>query len=58
VRRGNFDRVSSGAGNYSEGEDIEVLELPYTDEMCMVKSGEICDGKTIMLLQYAALDLF
>lgn len=52
------DRVSSGGGNYDEGEDIEVLEIPFTEALSMIASGEICDGKTIMLLQYAALKLF
>lgn len=52
------DRVSRGGGNYSEGEDIEVLEIPFIDAMSMVGSGDICDGKTIMLLQYAALNIF
>lgn len=52
------DRVSAGGGNYHEGEDIEVLEMPFTEAMQMVQSGRICDGKTIMLLQYAALNLF
>lgn len=52
------DRVSSGGGNYDEGEDIEVLEIPFTEALSMIGSGEICDGKTIMLLQYAALHIF
>ena len=52
------DRVSEGGGNYGEGEDIEVLELLFTEAMSMVHSGAICDGKTIMLLQYAALHIF
>ena len=52
------DRVSSGGGIYAEGEDIEVLELKFEEAMNMVRNGEICDGKTIMLLQYAALNLF
>lgn len=52
------DRVSSGGGNYDEGEDIEVLEIPFTEALSMIESGEICDGKTIMLLQYAALHIF
>lgn len=52
------DKVSSGGGNVDEGEDIEVLELSFVDAMSMVKSGAICDGKTIMLLQYAALNIF
>jgi len=52
------DRVSSGGGNYAEGEDIEVLELSFSNAMSMFRSGAICDGKTIMLLQYAALNIF
>jgi len=52
------DRVSDGGGNYAEGEDIEVLELAFSDALAMIQSGKICDGKTIMLLQYAALTIF
>lgn len=51
-------RVSAGGGNCVEGEDIEVLELPFDEAMAMIESGGICDGKTIMLLQYAALNIF
>ncbi|MBB5357925.1 nudix-type nucleoside diphosphatase (YffH/AdpP family) [Rhodanobacter sp. ANJX3] len=51
-------RVSAGGGIESEGEDIEVLELPFEEALAMVCRGEIADGKTIMLLQYAALHLF
>jgi nudix-type nucleoside diphosphatase (YffH/AdpP family) len=52
------DRIAAGGGNYTEGEDIEVLELNFSEAMSMIQSGEICDGKTIMLLQYAALHIF
>ncbi len=38
-----------------EDEDIEVLELPLDDALAMIDGGEIVDGKTIMLLQYAKL---
>jgi len=51
-------RVSHGGGIAGEGEDIEVLELPLDEALSMVQRGEIADGKTIMLLQYAALHLF
>ena len=50
-------KVGDGGGIASEGEDIEVLELPIEEALAMVKRGEIMDGKTIMLLQYAALNL-
>lgn len=51
-------KVSGGGGLEAEGEDIEVLELPFDDALAMVRRGEIVDGKTIMLLQYAAIHLF
>lgn len=50
------DRVDQGGG--IEEEDIEVLELPFATALAKIDSGEIRDGKTIMLLQYAALNLF
>ena len=49
------DRVGDGGGDASEGEDIEVLELPLDRALAMIGTGEIQDGKTIMLLQHAAL---
>jgi len=52
------DQVSRGGGNLAEGEDIEVLELDIGQALAMVETGAIRDGKTIMLLQYAALNLF
>lgn len=52
------DKVGDGGGLKDEGEDIEVLELPLARALDMIRTGEIEDGKTIMLLQYAALHLF
>ena len=49
------DRVSAGGGEAHEGEDIEVLELPLHEAVTMIETGLIQDGKTIMLLQHAAL---
>ncbi|CAJ6003821.1 NUDIX family hydrolase [Burkholderia pseudomallei] len=49
------DRVGEGGGVEADGEEIEVLELPLDEALAMVDSGEIADGKTIMLLQYAKL---
>jgi len=51
-------KVSAGGGIEAEGEDIEVLELPFEEALAMVRRGDIVDGKTIMLLQYAAMHLF
>jgi len=52
------DRISDGGGNPDEGEDIAVLELGLDEALAMIETGAICDAKTIMLLQYAALHLF
>lgn len=49
------DRVGAGGGAIAEGEDIEVVELLLSDALQMIRSGAIVDGKTIMLLQHAAL---
>lgn len=48
-------KVSDGGGLAHENENIEVLELPFSEALQMVKTGEIKDAKTIMLLQYAQL---
>jgi nudix-type nucleoside diphosphatase (YffH/AdpP family) len=50
------DRVSAGGGERSEGEDIEVLEMPLSEALAMVRTGAINDAKTVMLLQYAAME--
>ena len=49
------DRTSEGGGDAKEGEDIEVLELRLEEALEMIRTGEIQDGKTIILLQIAAL---
>ncbi|PSL46381.1 nudix-type nucleoside diphosphatase (YffH/AdpP family) [Chitinophaga niastensis] len=51
-------KLYEGGGLAAENENIEVLELPFTKALEMIKTGEIKDGKTIMLLQYAALNIF
>jgi nudix-type nucleoside diphosphatase (YffH/AdpP family) len=48
-------RVSAGGGEAQEQENIEVVELPLEEALGQVKRGLIKDGKTIMLLQHAAL---
>ncbi|ATA21204.1 MAG: GDP-mannose pyrophosphatase NudK [Gibbsiella quercinecans] len=44
------ERRTSGGG--IEDEDIEVVELPFSEALAMIDDGRIKDGKTIMLLQY------
>jgi len=48
-------KVNEGGGIEHEQEDIEVLELPFDKAIQLMETGEIKDGKTIMLLQYAKL---
>ena len=48
-------KINDGGGIEHEQEDIEVLELSFSKAIHMMESGEIKDGKTIMLLQYAKL---
>ncbi|WP_294283111.1 GDP-mannose pyrophosphatase NudK [uncultured Chryseobacterium sp.] len=45
-------KINDGGGLADEGEDIEVLELPFDQTLTMIDSGEIRDAKTIMLLQH------
>jgi len=49
-------KIGEGGGLQNEQENIEVLELSYEDAIGLVKSGEIKDAKTIMLLQYAQIN--
>jgi len=55
ARYGPQDRRSAGGGVASEDEEIEVVELAFEDALEMVAGGGVVDGKTIMLLQWAAL---
>jgi nudix-type nucleoside diphosphatase (YffH/AdpP family) len=48
-------RTEAGGGVADEGEDIEVLELPYDKALAMTMTGQIADGKTIMLLYWAKI---
>ncbi|QZP32484.1 NUDIX domain-containing protein [Pseudomonas sp. DR48] len=52
-------KVSDGGGLEEETEELEVLEWAFEEALEAFYRGEICDAKTIMLLQYAAMkDLF
>ena len=58
---GEYDqsmRTGAGGGDSSEGEDLEVLELTIDQAVHMITTGDICDGKTVMLLQHAAVSIF
>ena len=49
-------KVGEGGGLRHENEDIEVLELPFSQALEMMATGEIRDGKTMLLLQYARVN--
>jgi nudix-type nucleoside diphosphatase (YffH/AdpP family) len=49
------NRTGAGGGLADEGEEIAVLELDFYEALRMTADGRIADGKTIMLLQWAAL---
>ena len=51
-------KVNEGGGVEEEQENIEVLELDFEKAYQMISTGEIKDGKTIMLLQYLKLQNF
>lgn len=48
-------KVTEGGGAEHEQEDIEVLETGIDQAMEMIRTGEIRDAKTILLLQYVKL---
>ncbi|MFD1161930.1 NUDIX domain-containing protein [Hwangdonia seohaensis] len=47
------DKIDNhGGGLEIEGEEIEVMEIPFNKAMEMIDSREIIDARTIMLLQH------
>jgi nudix-type nucleoside diphosphatase (YffH/AdpP family) len=50
--------IEGGGGVQAEGEEIEPVVVPYEDALAMIEDGRIADGKTVILLQWAALNLF
>ena len=52
------DAQRENAGGGIDDEDIDVLEIPFQQAMEMVATGEIRDGKTVILLQQLKLRRF
>jgi GDP-mannose pyrophosphatase NudK len=50
-------KISDGGGLADEQEEIDVIEIPFHQAYVMIETGEIKDAKTIMLLQYAKINL-
>ncbi|HDR2706297.1 TPA: NUDIX domain-containing protein [Enterobacter mori] len=49
------DQTGKGGGIKSEGEDIDVLEVTLDEALHGIETGQIVDGKTIMLIYHIAL---
>jgi nudix-type nucleoside diphosphatase (YffH/AdpP family) len=49
-------RVQDGGGVVDENEDLEVVILPVARALELLQTGEIVDGKTILALQYLAIE--
>jgi len=49
-------KISEGGGLAEETEEIEVLEFDFEEALIMISTGEICDAKTIILLQHAKIN--
>lgn len=49
-------RIGDGGGLADEHEDIELVAFTLDEAMAMVASGKIADAKTVVLLQWAALN--
>jgi len=48
-------KTGEGGGLDKEHENIEVLELPFSEAFAMISNGQIKDAKTIMLIQHIRL---
>jgi hypothetical protein len=48
-------KINDGGGLDIENEEIEVLEITFSEAIKMVNNEAIIDAKTIMLLQYAQI---
>lgn len=48
-------KVSQGGGLDAEHEDIEVVDYAFAKALSLIKTGEIQDAKTVILLQQLAL---
>ena len=49
-------KIAEGGGLEHEGEDIKLVELSFEEARDLLKQGKIRDAKTLLLLQYAALN--
>ena len=50
-------RIGVGGGEAHEGEDIEVMEMPFEEMRRMVQDGRIVDAKTVLLSLFLEREL-
>ena len=50
-------RIGAGGGEAHEGEDIEVMEVPFEEMRRMVQDGRIVDAKTVLLSLFLEREL-
>jgi GDP-mannose pyrophosphatase NudK len=55
VAKYSKDQKLNDGGGVEDEEEIDVLELDFKKALDMIKTGEIKDAKTIMLLQYVQI---
>jgi ADP-ribose pyrophosphatase len=48
-------RASAGGGDRTEGEHLDVVELTLDEAVRMIDAGQICDAKTVLLIQWMRL---
>jgi GDP-mannose pyrophosphatase NudK len=48
-------KVSKGGGLEEEGEEVEVIEMPFDEAWNLMQENKLNDAKTVMLLQYVKL---
>jgi ADP-ribose pyrophosphatase len=56
---GSYDhqtRAGAGGGDRTEGEHLEVVELTLDDAARMIEDGQICDAKSVLLIQWLRLE--
>jgi len=48
-------RAGAGGGDGVDGEQLAIIELTLDEAVRMIASGQICDAKTVLLIQWLAL---
>jgi nudix-type nucleoside diphosphatase (YffH/AdpP family) len=52
------DKKSKGGGHFDEGEEIEIIEMDFSQAYKMIETNQMQDAKAIILLLWAKINLF